>query len=179
MHLFPGSPWMSTALKQEDKTRRRNTWDSRNRIQLKSGSKEGFWGGDGDRGWLWSWLREQPGQTLASWNVPVKYLQEETERTQELLKHTTRKSMFLREYLGVKWHTNEANWEQKKDNYELKGKGTKKGKIFIMQLLIALYSHNNTTTEYLSDQKYDVTILVRWEGSKVYIYDGIKEPNSH
>lgn len=48
-----------------------------------------------------------------------------------------------------------------------------------MQLLIAPYSHNNTTTEYLSDQKYDVTILVRWEGSKVYIYDGIKEPSSH
>lgn len=110
MHLFPGSSWMSTALKQEDKTRRRNLWDSRNRIQLKSGSKEGLWGGDGDRGWLWSWLREQPGQTLASWNVPGKYLQEETERTQELLKHTTRKSMFLREYLGVKWYTNEANW---------------------------------------------------------------------
>ena len=46
MHLFPGSSWTSTQLKQEDKTRRKNILQSINRIQVKHGSKRA-WGGGG------------------------------------------------------------------------------------------------------------------------------------
>ena len=38
-------------------------------------------GVDGKRGWFRSEFRDQSGQRLASWNVLVKYLSEETERT--------------------------------------------------------------------------------------------------
>lgn len=51
MHLFPGSFWRYTPLKQEDKIRRRNIWDSRNNLteeRRQRGSPEG----DGDQGWL-------------------------------------------------------------------------------------------------------------------------------